>query len=527
MLQRNPDVILLTDVCSPGFGRYAGTYRIATELRDHAYEVQVVDFFTRYTTEELKQILRKFLSKDTLWVGVSTTLLQPVRYDQWSWTDPNKQTAHNRIDGAPVKLEKNGFWHSRQGDRLAHLVGRFDWPELSEYIREIAPQCKIAFGGAKAGYPIFGTKEDDKYVDIRMIGQSEVSVVEMTRAIEHKRRTEKSYTRGYDDFAKSSIRFEDHDLIFRNEALPIEIARGCIFKCSFCAFELNGKKLWEYNRDPAIVRKEIQYAHDRWGTTGWMMSADTYNDSAPKVKRFHDEFQKLDHKIDFSAYARLDMMITRWETVKLLYDQGLRSVLFGIETLNHKAGKLIGKGMHPDKIKDGLYRLKDECPDLIISAGIIIGLQHDTEETMWKNNEFFFRDDCPVDTVTFNPLWIDTQSWQSENDDAIQSKMQLDPMYYGYTLHGDGEWTRNDGLTRQRCREIADEHSQKFDQYGDGTDAELTKRGTMNGQWQFYNRLKNLGYNLNDLRTGNVNGREVINRELKLKEQYQRKLLAL
>ena len=40
-------------------------------------------------------------------------------------------------------------------------------------------------------------------------------------------------------------------------------------------------------------------------------------------------------------------------------------------------------------------------------------------------------------------------------------------------------------------------------------------------------RLKNLGYNLNDLRTGNVDGREVINRELKMKEEYQRRLLAL
>ena len=45
MLQYNPDVIFLTDICSPGFGRYAGTYRCATELRDKGYEVQVVEFF--------------------------------------------------------------------------------------------------------------------------------------------------------------------------------------------------------------------------------------------------------------------------------------------------------------------------------------------------------------------------------------------------------------------------------------------------------------------------------------------------
>ncbi len=48
----NPDVIIFTDVAVHGFGRYAGTYRIASELRSHGYIVQVVDFFTEYTTND-------------------------------------------------------------------------------------------------------------------------------------------------------------------------------------------------------------------------------------------------------------------------------------------------------------------------------------------------------------------------------------------------------------------------------------------------------------------------------------------
>ena len=529
MLQYNPDVIFLTDICSPGFGRYAGTYRCATELRDKGYEVQVVEFFCRYTTEQLKHILTKFITRDTLWIGVSTTFLQPVRYDQWEWGDKDKQSAHSRITGEPVKLDKNSWWHSVQGDRLAQVVGRFDWPEIVDHIRHLNPDCKIVFGGAKAGYNVFpDPKEDDKYVDIRMVGQSENSLIEVTHALEQKKRYSKVMTRPYDDFPQSRIRFLDHDLIFDKEALPIEIARGCIFKCSFCAFDLNGKKMWEYNRSPENIRKELQYAYDKWGTTGWMFSTDTYNDSPKKVKMFHDEFNKMDHKIDFSSYARLDMMLTRPETIKLCYDTGLRSVLFGVETFNQKAGKALGKGMDPVRQQEGLYRIREECPDLIIGVAMIAGLQHDTEEILRKNNEWFLKPDCPVDAITYNPLWIDNNSWMAADNTTAKSKMQIDPMYYGYELLGDGEWIReSDGLTRKRCRELCDEFSGMFDQFSDNKDMELTSRGTRNGSWQFYSRLKNLGYSLEDLRSNKVVGDEMIKKEDRMKAIYHERLLAL
>ena len=44
------------------------------------------------------------------------------------------------------------------------------------------------------------------------------------------------------------------------------------------------------------------------------------------------------------------------EQYQLLKDSGLASAHFGIETLNHQAGKAIGKGLHPDKVIEELYR---------------------------------------------------------------------------------------------------------------------------------------------------------------------------
>ena len=70
-------IVIFTEVSYPGFGRYAGTYRIATELRAAGYEVQVVEFFTRMDQEELFKVIDKFVTRETKLVGFSCTFFLP------------------------------------------------------------------------------------------------------------------------------------------------------------------------------------------------------------------------------------------------------------------------------------------------------------------------------------------------------------------------------------------------------------------------------------------------------------------
>ena len=69
------DVLIFTDVNTIGFGRYAGAYRVATELRNNGYSVQVIDFLLDLDQNEIEQILQSYISERTLFVGFSTTLL--------------------------------------------------------------------------------------------------------------------------------------------------------------------------------------------------------------------------------------------------------------------------------------------------------------------------------------------------------------------------------------------------------------------------------------------------------------------
>lgn len=479
---RAPHVVLFTDVCTPGFGRYAGPYRIATELRDNGYVVQTIEYWTKWTTDELKWIIDKFVTKECLWVGLSTTFIT---------TGVHMQRA-DVIDRSYVPP----------------ISGRDDWEELVDHMRSINPKIVIAAGGTKSS----SIPESDKTFDVTVTGEGETSAVGLSDALSEDRKVPRIIALPYTDYPNSTIRYVENDIIFPGEHLPIEVARGCIFKCSFCNYELNGKKLWEFNRKPQRVIDDINHNHDQFGSTGFMLCDDTYNDSPEKVKRFHTEFMKLDYDIQFSTFARADLIFSRWETAKLLYESGLRSVFLGIESLNTKSAKTMGKGMKSEKIKDGLYKLKEECPDLVICIGMIVGLPYDTYETLMINNEWLLRPDSPVHSVAYQPLYIPPQSEFLNN-----SGLSSNPNKYGYTVDDIGYWIRNDGFEQDDAIEL----SETLNRLCSST---RIRDSSTDGSYAFFNRYQNLGYTIDDLRQGRCIESDRMMREMQLMEEYKRRL---
>jgi len=461
MLESNPQIVLFTGFTSFGFGRNAGPYKIASELRNNGFSVQVIEYFNKWSTQELKIILQKFVTLDTLWIGVSTTFLGPTLTGMFKLDrDPDSLTSYEKI------------------------FDRNDWPEIADFIKTINSKCKIVIGGTNKDNNYF-RDNSDPYIDCVISGEGETSAVVLSLKLQKNKSFPKTLSEPYKDYTKSRIKYEDNDIIHPDEHLPLEIARGCIFKCAFCGFALNGKKLWEFNRDPELVRKDIEEIYQRFGSTGFMFCDDTYNDSLDKVKRYHTEFMKLKYKIEFSSYARLDLIISKWETAQLLYESGLRSVYFGVESLNHESAKSIGKGMKTEKLKEGLYRLREECPDLNITLGMILGLPYDTEETLIKNHEWFLEDDCPVNDVDYSVLNIKAAPFLENS-----SKMNSNPGKYGYAVDPDRFfWIRGDGFTYDNAMDI----------YKYFCETVKTKNSFFYAGGYYSNRLQNIGYSRDDL----------------------------
>jgi radical SAM superfamily enzyme YgiQ (UPF0313 family) len=146
-------------------------------------------------------------------------------------------------------------------------------------------------------------------------------------------------------------RFTEQDCIIKGETLPLEVSRGCIFKCSFCAFPLNGKSKFDYLRDPEQIKDELTHNFEKYGTTNYFLCDDTFNDSTMKIERLHKAITSLPFKIHFTTYLRLDLLNAHREQIPLLKEMGLASPFFGIESLNQKSASSIGKGMKVEKAK--------------------------------------------------------------------------------------------------------------------------------------------------------------------------------
>jgi radical SAM superfamily enzyme YgiQ (UPF0313 family) len=493
------NVLIFTDVNGViGFGRYAGAYRVATELRNAGYSTQVIDFFANISLKNIHDFTSKYIDKDTLFIGFSTTL----------FIKTTSAGCLSRIERSEQNLESG------------HLPHDYDFiQEMFAIFKRKNPRVKIVIGGGKAGYT------DLKGVDYWVWGQADLSIIALanhlkngTPIITKSGKTGKIITNRHypiQNYNKLKITWEPHDYLFNEEHLPIEINRGCIFRCSFCANPLHKKK-GEYEKSLEILKQEFLYNYENFGTTGYMFCDDTYNDTTKKVAGIHKLIKSLPFKLEWIGYGRIDVINKNPEQRGLLLDSGLRAMLVGIETLHPIASKEVGKGLHPEKLKETLFYLKETWKNKVVLTGsFIIGLPGESEESIWKTVEWLQSPDCPLDEAIFSPLNIRTIV---DDKDAPMSRIAKNPAKYGYTLNsfvsGTGvsshgpHWT-NEFMDKIRAEQLTKEIQSLF----------LKIKPV--GNWISYSRLRNLGYSHEQIISKKADEKFIIEANQRKVEMYQ------
>jgi len=152
-------------------------------------------------------------------------------------------------------------------------------------------------------------------------------------------------------------------------------------------------------------------------------------------------------------------MMRNTDTIDYIVNSGLDSALFGIESLNSKSAKSIGKGVNPREQLDFVRTLKlNQCKDVMLASGFIIGLPHDTEETCQELEEFLFSDKNYLDSWFNAPLGIAPKEFFEHKYNY--SDFDLSYKEYGYDvfektktgLWDDVTWVnRNTNLTLEYC----------------------------------------------------------------------------
>lgn len=415
------------------FERFAGPHRIATELRKNNYSCKIVYGINYFSYEEVLEILNNFIGEKTLCIGLSGTFLM-------TFSPSQKQSM----------LDANGVLYQN------YMSNNFldNFKNLSIHYKNKYPKLKIVVGGHKASTKM----PNPNYVDAFFEGYSDTTFIDYINNINNKKvyLGQQKFTDIYGNnfnFKNSSIEYTYDDDICDNEALNLELTRGCIFKCKFCTYPLTGRTDDNYIKNSDIIYTELMNNYEKFGTTNYIFSDDTYNESVKKIYNLYKIFQKLPFKINFTTYLRLDLIYRYPEMADILLKSGLRGAFFGIETFNELARKKIGKGLSNDKLLKIIDKLNvDWKNEVIINDSFIFGLPGETKQTIlnWTDEIVFktglFDNHC----LTMRPLWLTT--WEN----AFKSEFEKNLDLYNFKFPENGwEWSNNT-TNYNECMELTD-----------------------------------------------------------------------
>jgi radical SAM superfamily enzyme YgiQ (UPF0313 family) len=346
--------LLINASGTPAFNRSPGCYRIAHILRQNNWDIEVLDFFNYCDDERLYEFFKTRITKDTKFIGIS------FLFSAWN------QRLHN----------------------------------VCTMIKTSFPHIHIISGGNVnlKGHTFNEFGDISKLVDYHFQGWSEIAILVLLKylysngpkpkyLIGHKTKTIPANT-FYPAFPMKdlSIIYEDRDFILEDEWLGIEFSRGCKFACSFCDFPIIGVKE-DHTVDVEHFLYQVRDAYDRFGVKNYTVADETFNDATEKITKYADGVEQLNFTPTFSGFIRADLLISRPKDREELLRMNFLGQYYGVETFNHQSGKAVGKGMHPDKMKQGLldiknYFLNSNRKLYRGTLSLILGLPYETEDTL-------------------------------------------------------------------------------------------------------------------------------------------------
>jgi len=395
--------VIFNDSGSSITRRTMGAYKIAGMMRDKGWNVEVIDWMTSWSNEQLTQYIIKFGKVDlfafgNLWME-DQFVIDKIKF------------LKNKFPGAKYLL---GGPRPYQQDFGADVM-IFGYAEHA-----LEPVLDYMFNNGPAPVhkiPLFAPESIliDANKDYRAL-----------------------------EIPNYRVDYTSNDFVLPTDVLTLEMTRGCRFRCKYCSYAFLGVKE-DYSRSEESIYNEIISNYKKWGTTNYIIADDTFNDRDSKIERLANVVKRLPFEPNFTAFIRLDLVISRPQQLDLLINARVWGHFYGIETLHPDAAKAIGKGMHPDRIKKGLLETKAAFMDKLGlyrgTCGMIAGLPFEPVDSWHKSLEWMNENwDCYL----FWGLHISTDPNMNTHSD-----FSIDAARYGYVPTKNKEvikWAEDKGL---------------------------------------------------------------------------------
>jgi hypothetical protein len=375
--------------------RSSGAHRIATYLRKNDMDVEVVDFAAHWPLEQLKEFTRKTVTDKTLFFGFSTFFSY--------WNDMLTNFT------AWLKLEYPHIKTVIGGQNVLHTTAQY----IDIWVDSYGEEAILALSKALAGSTTSGIIFEPAF-----FGQKKV--IKALHAYP-------SYTMG--DY---SVIMEKRDYLEPYEWLTVEFSRGCKFSCAFCNFPVLGVKE-DTSRSAESFEREMKYNYDNWGINRYYVADETFNDRVEKINKFADVVEKLDFEPFFSGFIRADLLQNK-DMIEGLARMNFGGQYYGIETFNQQSGKVVGKGLNPDKVKQIVLDTKDyfkqQNKTYRGTISLIVGLPYSIEQE-WYDSLEWLRSNWNTESLVIFPLIVENLAEGREKDHTNISKFAKNLQKYG------------------------------------------------------------------------------------------------
>ena len=422
------NVILIGGISHDRTGRAIGPFRLRTAFENAGYSLKVIDYAWALDQDQMIELLSTLITEKTKILGISAA------------------------------------WYDLPSNKWAQDTSFFN------RFRNLFPGITIVVGGTKTTASSLLYNQCDWFIS----GFSDIAFVRLTNYLyektsdliyitdTHGNPGETKIVSADKDYQVTNVDeietvFKEEDMFLPYQPLPIEISRGCIFKCAFCTHPFLGKKSYDYIRTAESIGRELKRNYELFGTYRYMISDDTFNDSYEKldiVKRAI-EIAKLS-KFEFVSYIRPELIITKPNMLDMLLDLGIKGGFIGLESMRKESRLVVGKGIAVDRVLEIAQTLNEK--GVKMHASLIAGLPGDTEEEIYKWNDYLIENKNRLfRSWSFNPLGL----LRTAKGDVPYSLFEKNPELYGYTtkelphnvqsLH----WVHTSGMTADKAQEIS------------------------------------------------------------------------
>ena len=280
--------------------------------------------------------------------------------------------------------------------------------KLAEMIRKNSP-AKIVLGGVHASaLPEFIIDHYGDVIDCVVIGEGEITMLELVNAYENQSTMESIRGIVYKDGDKT-IRNESRPFILQLDALPfpardlipqelfkpnlhnarhkhcstILTSRGCPFNCSFCASRIvSGKKYRMHSAE--YVLEEMHMLKTDYQARQLLITDDTFTINHQRLEEICRGM--IDKQLGLEWFCFSQVNVVNREILSLMKKAGCYNIGFGIESAHEEILRKMGKPIKPAKAVEAV-KIANEL-GIKTQAFYIFGTPGETKQQMQDTIQF-------------------------------------------------------------------------------------------------------------------------------------------